>query len=208
MSCIYRSHKIYYPAYTQLTLDKFLMPKRTIVTSSRSRKRMRPTYVRFRPEMKMQDFNVTGAVGDGAISSVMELTAIAEGSGANERHGNKIRIHRVEIRGTLGDDDADGYLIQCHTTTVPSYASFSAYMGGHTTVDTSNTQFTEWRYINGRKFNDKAGLRQSFRYGYTAKYNAALSSSCVDNRLVFVVKNDTGASITPEFHGRVWYTDA
>lgn len=156
----------------------------------------------------MQDFNVTGAVADGAIASVMELTAIAEGSGANERHGNKIRIHRVEIRGTLGADEVDLYLIQCHTTTVPSYASFSAFMGGHTTVDTSNTQFTEWRYINGKKFKDQGGLRQPFRLGYTAKYNAALSSSCVDNRLVVVVKNDSGGQVTPEIHGRVWYTDS
>lgn len=163
---------------------------------------------RNRAEMKMQDFNVQGAVSDGAIASVMELTAIAEGSGANERHGNKIRIHRVEIRGTLNGDNVDGYLIQCHTTTVPSYGSFSAYQGGHTTVDTSNTQFTEWRYINGKKFSDYAGLRQSFKYGYVAKYNANLSTSCVDNRLVFVVKNDTGASVNAEFHGRVWYTDS
>ena len=52
---------------------------------------------RNKAEMKMQDFNVSGAVTDGSIASVMELTAIAEGSGANERHGNKIRIHRAPI---------------------------------------------------------------------------------------------------------------
>lgn len=163
---------------------------------------------RNKAEMKMQDFNVQGAVADGAIASVMELTAITEGSGANERHGNKIRIHRVEVRGNLGGDNVDLYLIQCHTTTVPSYVSFNAYMGGHTTVDTSNTQFTEWRYCNGKRFKDFNGIRQSFKYGYTAKYNAALSTSCVDNRLVVIVKNDTGASATVEISGRVWYTDA
>ena len=144
---------------------------------------------RYKPEMKMQDFNVSGAVADGAIASVMELTGIAEGAGANERHGNKIIIHRVEIRGDLGDANADLYLIQCHTTTVPSYGSFLAYMGSHTTVDTTNTQFTEWRYSNGKYFQDHNGIRQSFRFGYTAKYNASLSTSCVDNRLVCVVNN-------------------
>lgn len=188
--------------------------KRTLFLRMPARKRLRFSYrrrsrlVRYKPEMKMQDFNLQGAIADGALSTVQELTAIAEGSGANERHGNRVRIHRVEIRGTLGDDAADFYLMQCHTTTVPSYVSFIAYQGGHTTVDTTNTQFTEWRYMNGKQFKDKGGCRHSFRMGYTAKYNAALSTSCVDNRLVFFVKNDTGGSITAELTGRVWYTDA
>lgn len=197
---------------TQSTLSQeSTMSKRSAVTTRTVAKRLRRVEflaARNKAEMKMQDFNVAGAVADGAIASVMELSAIAEGAGANERHGNKIRIHRVEIRGNLGSDNADGYLIQCHTTTVPSYGSFSAYMGGHTTVDTSNTQFSEWRYLNGKYFKDHNGIRQGFKYGYTAKYNAALSTSCVDNRLVFVVKNDTGAQIDVEIHGRVWYTDA
>lgn len=188
--------------------------KRRLYLTMPARKRLRMSYrrrnrlVRYKPEMKMQDFNVSGAVADGALSTIQELTAIAEGSGANERHGNRVRIHRVEIRGDLGADNADFYLMQCHTTTVPSYASFIAYQGGHTTVDTSNTQFTEWRYMNGKQFKDHGGLRHSFRLGYTAKYNAALSTSCVDNRLVFFVKNDTGAAIDVEYSGRVWYTDA
>ena len=46
-------------------------------------KRVERTVARSKPEMKMQDFNVSGAVADGAIASVMELTGIAEGSGAN-----------------------------------------------------------------------------------------------------------------------------
>lgn len=181
--------------------------KRVLVRRYRPRKRAR-TLVRFKPEMKMQDFNFQGNIADGALGSVVELTQIAEGSGANERHGNKIRIHRVEIRGSLGADNADAYLIQCHTTTVPSYASFIAFQGGHTTVDQSNTTFTEWRYLNGKYFKDHNGVRQSFRLGYTAKYNAALATSCVDNRLVFIIKNDTGAQITSEVSARVWYTDS
>lgn len=161
-----------------------------------------------KPEMKMQDFNyVNATLADGALATIVELTAIAEGTGVNERIGNRIKIHRIEVRGTLGAENVDAYIIQGHTTTAPVYANFYAYQGSHLLADDSHTKFTEWRYINGRTFIDRSGLRHRFPIGYTAKYNANLSTSCVDNRLWFVVKNDTGAAVSVEYSLRVWFTD-
>lgn len=159
------------------------------------------------PETKMQILSFSGTIADGA-AQVLEFTAVAEGTGANERLGNKIRILRIETRGDLGADNVDMYFIQCHTTTAPAYANFASYQGGHITIDSTNTRFTEWNYTNGRKFSDNAGMRRVFTLGMNSKFNGSASTSCVDNRLFVVVKNDTGSTQTCEFVGRMWFTDA
>lgn len=174
------------------------------------RKRMRYSYRRKRfslVETKMKIFNLTGNVAN-ASAGVVELTRIGEGTGNDERNGNKLNILRIDVRGKPVNDNLDIYLIQAHTTTDPAYTDFSPHVGGHIFENRTNTRFTEWRYSNGRRFVENSGMRHSFRLGYVAKYINDQTTGCVDNKLYLVVKNNTGADVlVTDFAVKVWFRD-
>lgn len=171
-------------------------------------KRVENQVRRNKPETKYKQFALTQSTfADGTIELV-ELTNFAQGDDVSEREGNHVTIRRVEVRGYLGFGFLHGYIVQGHTTTLPTYATFQNVDGGSIVPIENNTRFTEWLYFNSQKLYDKASIVQTFKYGLKAKYNGSLGTSCVDNRLWLVVKNDTGSAESVRLSVRVWYTDA
>jgi len=176
-------------------------------TMAKRLKRVERIQGRRKPEVKYAVFTHSGAIADMAASTV-ELTAIAQGNDVNERTGNHIKLLRVDVRGDVGDNNLDYYIIQCHTTAAPIYGNFNAQQGGAISTIDNNTKFTEWKYMSGYKLKDTGRLMHRFKYGIKAKYNGTATSNCVDNRIYLFIKNNTGASHSPNFTVRVWFSDA
>lgn len=159
-----------------------------------------------RPETKYAVFQHTGTVANAAAAAI-ELTAIAQGNGADEREGNHVKILRVQVRG-VADTPLDMYIIQGHTTTVPAYSDFNAVAGGALSAVNNNTKFTEWKHFNGFNMQSSTtSINLRFPYGLKAKFNGSATTNCVDNRLFLFLKNNSGGDMSAELTVRVWYLD-
>ena len=169
-------------------------------------RRVERVQARRKPESKYAVFTHSGAIADMNVTTV-ELTAIAQGSDVSERTGNHIKLLRCDVRGDVGDNNLDYYIIQCHTTSAPGYSNFNAQQGGAISTIDNNTKFTEWKYMSGYKMKDVGRLMHRFKYGIKCKFNGTASSNCVDNRVFLFIKNNTGASHSPNLTVRVWFTD-
>lgn len=168
-----------------------------------------------KPEMKTKtftrnDYTTTGgtALVDNTVA-LISMCNITEGTGINERIGDKIRIWRVEVRG-IATTNLDHYIMQNHTSTNPGITSFSDQIGAYLVDSESNKRFTEWKHYRNYYSDGVVGLKfqQKFRNGIIVKYNGALGTQVVDNALNYVCVNRSGASQSLNCTLRVWYTDA
>ena len=160
-----------------------------------------------RPEMKSNAYTkVSAAVGTGAVG-VWELSALSQGEEASKRVGNVCRLYRLEVRGQV-DPLLDCYIIQSKNATVPAVANFGLGPGGF--VDDDNNNFVEWKHFRVRPdqaTNCPFKVVQFFRNGYTLEF-AGAAGSPLRNRLYFVVRNNSGASLNYAISYKLWYTDA
>lgn len=171
-------------------------------------KRLERKVARNRPETKVKTFAVTGTVLNNA-ASVTELK-IEEGTYSYAMAGGRAKVLRVEVMGTQGSQFADVYLVQSHTNTAPTYAKFSATVGGtiaNTGAGTYSEDFTVWRHVLNLGGGSNFRIIQRFKYGYTIHLDAA-SNATVKNPLYVVIKNNTGADINVSYTARVWFVDA
>lgn len=172
-----------------------------------------------KPEMKnvtieMNALATTGGtlLADNTVT-LLQPCRIAEGTGINERIGDKIRVWRIEVRG-VADVGLDQFLIQCHTTSTPGISSFSNQIGCYLLGSETNKRFTEWLHYRNyytSAFTDNASpvkFQQKFRNGIIVKYNNALSTGVVDNEVVYAACNRSGGNRVANLTLRMWYTDA
>lgn len=191
-----------------MVAKRVLFPK-AMPVSKKIRCMERQIY-RNRPEMKSKTTSLTGSLAPGTVT-VARPCQIASGTGVNERTGDKIRVWRVEVRG-ISDEHVDHYIIQCKTSSIPTYATFGSAQGAFI-VDSENTnRFTEWvHYRNLNTSSNTCPIRFSKRFkgGILVKYNGQLATNIVDNEIVVVILNNIGTP-RPDLSMsiRVWYTDA
>lgn len=173
-----------------------------------------------KPEMKSVTLSLNAMTGtsgtllaDNSVT-LLQPCRIAQGTGINDRIGDKIRVWRIEVRG-VSDPGLDQFLIQNHTATDPGISSFSSQIGCYLLDSESNKRFTEWLhyrnyYSSGAVSGDVAPMRfvQKFRNGIIIKYNGAASTSVVDNAVNYAVVNRTGGNRAINCTLRMWYTDA
>jgi len=160
-----------------------------------------------RPEMKCftsaYDQDITNA-----SSGVMRPCYIAQGDGVDERTGNKIRVFRIDVRGTI-HSNIEPFLIQCKTDNIPSYST--DYANGYIVEDKNTTEFTEWlKFINMSVTGADTPCRFSKRFkgGLVVKYNGTTGADYCDNHLVIWLVNPTGTTQSVNLNCRIWYTDA
>lgn len=172
-----------------------------------------------KPEMKSRtiELNAWTATGGTAIPvnsvSLNLPCAIAEGTGVNDRIGDKIRVWRIEVRG-VSDIGLDHYIMQNHTTSNPGISSFGGECGAYLLDSENNKRFTEWihyrNYYTGTVSTDPVSLKfhQKWKNGIIVKYNGSAGTSVVDNAITYCVVNRTGSSRNCSTSIRMWYTDA
>lgn len=164
-----------------------------------------------RPEMKMYTNYFNGAVnvtGGGNNLMVVNLTAIAQGDLVADRTANKIRVWRVEVRGSC-DDEIDAYILQAHSGATPTNAIFDTETipGSFITGDKSNVTHTEWSFRQGRETTDnKLRMIRKFK-GMEVSYQGT-SLTATRNNLYLVFRNPTLSTLTVHGYTRVWFTDA
>lgn len=172
-----------------------------------------------KPEMKSISLSFNGFTSTGGtpvpVNSVQLLQPcrIAEGTGINDRIGDKIRVWRIEVRG-LSDIALDHYIMQNHTSSDPGISSFGSRAGAYLLDSENNKRFTEWihyrNYYTGDSNTNACSLKfhQKFKNGIIVKYNGAASTSVVDNAVNYVIVNRSGSACAASISLRMWYTDA
>lgn len=163
-----------------------------------------------RPEMKHQTVSVSGTITAGTLN-VLALTNIAQGDTIAQRSGDRIRVWRIEIRG-INDPAVDNYLIQQHTTTLPTAADFTSTVGAFTLDSLTNTKFTEWKHFGcnlALPVTDAGRFKTSlrFRNGIIVKYGGT-GTQPVDNGLVACQLNRSTNDLVAQYTVRIYFTDA
>lgn len=186
-----------------------LFPSKTSV--AKRLKRVERLAAANKPEMKTITWAASGALATNTLANV-ELTNIAQGVGINDRVGDRIRVWRVEIRGT-SDPSLDHYLFQQRTTSTPTVGVFTSTIGAYLADSETNTRWTEWKhyrnlYGGGGGSDLPLKFSQKFINGIIVKYNGSTSTSVVNNGLIYTTLNRDASSRTRAVTIRVWYTDA
>lgn len=162
-----------------------------------------------RPEMKHKTFTFSGTVTAGTVN-VGALTDIAQGDTIAERSGDRIRVWRVEIRGSV-DGTLDNHLIQQHNTSIPTISDFTSAEGSMLLDSSTNTRFTEWKFWKGYHITgaQRSVIRvtQKFRNGMVVKYGGT-GSTAVDNGLLITQVNRTAGDHEVQYTVRIYFTDA
>jgi hypothetical protein len=164
---------------------------------------------RNRPEMQTKTLTLAGTQGGGTLS-VVHPCQLSQGVGVSERTKDRIRVWRLEIRGT-GGHLLDHYILQKKTTSDPTISSFSTGQGPYLLDSINTNQFTEWKHYRNlytANSNTNMKLRHSFKGGIIVKYNGSAATNVVDNEIIYVVVNRTSGSQSVDVSIRMWYTDA
>ena len=160
-----------------------------------------------RPEIKSITFVTSRLLSDNAVLNV-PVTNILEGTGGNERLGDKVRLIRVEVRGTM-DSKIDAHLLKCYSATLPSSANFTSGQGSFLLDSERDSRFQELTHYRSNytvdqftKFHIKRNL------GFSAWFNGAAASTCQRNQVSVTLMNRSGAARNYDFSVRLWYSDA
>lgn len=173
-------------------------------------KRVEAQVKRNRPEMKMSTTLFSGAVpitGGTNNLLVANITQIAHGDFVSQRAGNKVRVWRVEVRGTC-PPEIDAYLLQAHNGVAPTNSSFNTETIAASFVDSSksNVTHTEWAFRQSRDDSDnKIRIVRKFK-GMELSYDGA-SITATRNNLYLVFRNPTTSTLVVSGYTRVWFTD-
>lgn len=162
-----------------------------------------------KPELKTRTATLNGTVAAGGIVNLV-ATQIAEGTGADERIGDQIRIHEIEIRGML-DPDLDSYIFKLHTTSEPTSAIFTAGKGAFVLDSESNSRFTEMVHYRNIFINVGSSTPIKIKKklgGVLSYYNGTTSTSGIRNQICFTMLNRDAAAKPYNLSIRLSYTDA
>lgn len=106
---------------------------------------------------------------------------------------------RVSIKGYLGGQNVDAYLVQTPTTTAPVYADFTPTIGGCLTVDAgpSNKGLAVWKHYLSLNGGANFSIVQKFKFGFETTYDSS-GLTATGKQLWLVFKNDSGAGVSPQ----------
>lgn len=160
-----------------------------------------------RPELKTFSTGLSALLATNTLS-VVKPCNIAQGVDVNERVGNKIRVWRIEVRGTC-DNRLDNLIIRKSTATDPVITDFRGTPGSYV-LDEKRTQFIELVHRQSRDTNSNATFKMShkFRGGLVVSYNGPAGTDGIDNEVVWCVVNRQAISLATTCSVRVWFTDA
>jgi len=123
----------------------------------------------------------TGTVNNGTVA-VVRITG---------NYLADIKVLSVQVRGNLGNEAIDLYLVQSNTSTAPVYADFQALTGGFL-ADGKNDQFHIWKHYNPTGGSTNARIIQRWSKGFICPQD--LSGDSTGKGLYLVIKNNTGSN--------------
>ncbi|MGJ1619083.1 hypothetical protein [Clavibacter sepedonicus] len=159
--------------------------------------------------MKYATFVVAAsALADAAASAATEVTAITQGTAQSERVGNKISIHKIELRGATFENtngiDVGVYLAK--STSAPVIADYTP--AGYPGSFIKTEKFVPLLYqLTDSVQNVNTWISKRFWRPIIVQYNGATGTSGIRNRIYAQIKNDTGSAINAEYVIKVWFTD-
>lgn len=160
-------------------------------------------------EVKFKDTNLSNVLTPtaGGLATNFYLTDIAQGPSKGERIGDKIRILKVEVRGTTSTVGLDLYLCK-NRTGAPISSSMFATSSAGTFLETND--FVEYHHegVGLKSAGPVFRFAKSFGSGLVNSYNLPDSTSLQSNRLMFVLRNPFDSAGWVNATARVWYTDA
>lgn len=169
-----------------------------------------------KPELKTRTATLTGSLAGstttGSPPTILNLvaTSIAEGTGADERIGDQIRVHEIEIRGLL-DPDMEAYIFKLHTTSEPTAAVFTGGKGAFLLDSESNSRFTEMVHYRNIFINAGASTPIKIKKklgGVLSYYNGTTTTSGIRNQICFTMLNRDAVAKSYNLSIRLTYTDA
>lgn len=160
-----------------------------------------------RPEMQTKTYTLAGTI-TGGTASVTDLTALSQGDGVDNRSGDRIKLWRVEVRGTA-DSDLDLYIIKGNGSVAPTLANFTSANGAYILDSENGNHYIErkhYRNLHAVGSEDPVKFSVNFR-GMVVKYNGAASTAGIQNKVYFVVVSRNTADSTASLSIRLWFTD-
>lgn len=163
-----------------------------------------------KPEMKIITQTAANSALAAATIRVLPCGNPVSGTDVNERVGNKIRIHGVEVFGNLGDFRCDVYILLAPSGYLaqPQYSDFQAVVGGHIQANQQREFKTLKHFLQPDGANANFHVKHNFKYPMVVEFQGAGSTAASRNQLYVVVKNDTGSGHNVQFGVRTWYSDA
>ena len=158
-------------------------------------------------EVKFITGQVTAQIVNGA-AGVIDMTEIAAGSSYGQRVGNTIRVKRVAIIGSVGGQNVDLYLYQAKNAVALAYGTFVPVIGGEIRYPTYKDNYVLWHHhLKTIGSNSNINYRKSFSFPIKVLYSGDGATSCTNNRMLLIIKNNTGSNITPNLYYKVEYYD-
>lgn len=160
-----------------------------------------------RPEAKFLSFFHNTITLAGEIS-VTQLCNINYGDGNNNRIGNDILIHKIEIRGHLGDAYAECLLLVGHgVQQSPIKLDFDMNKGGGVRPSHRRAYRTLqhiWKNNSTNRFTRIVNFKKPLR----VSYDGGSGTDASNNVVYLVFKNClSSTTVTPEISVLVHYTD-
>jgi len=166
-----------------------------------------------RPETKVYtavDFVAGGSIAAGGID-FFELGDIVEGTGFNERVGNKIRVHKVEVRGSAGVMVGVG-LLKSKLAVDPAGADFEGskipFLKGDQLGNTYVPLYEHTAKNEATSLITMVKFSRSWKAGIPVSYEDPTTGSCSHNNLYVYGVNLQALPASCQLSVRVWYTDA
>lgn len=161
------------------------------------------------PEIKSKTLVSSGTLAAGGILNIIP-TQIGEGTGADERIADKIRLLKVEVRGVV-DKDIDNYILKLNTTSEPTAAVFTSKKGAFLLESEVDSRFQEMKHYRNFYVGTGASvpIKLTQKLGHIISYyNGSTSTSGIRNQVCFTMLNRDAGTQNFDLSVRLWYTDA
>lgn len=159
-----------------------------------------------RPEVKSITYVSSGTIVAGAVLNVV-ASAIAQGTGGNQRTGDYINCIRVEVRGQL-DPDIDMHVLKCQSASLPSAATYTNGIGTFLLDTERDSRFQEIVHFRNRFQSDpEAAVQINRRLRHRCYYNSITSGSGQRGQVVVGLINKWPSDKSYNFTVRLYYTD-
>jgi len=167
-----------------------------------------------RPETKVYTTTVglssASAIANGTLLFA-DLGGIIEGTGFDERIGNKIRVHKVECDGFTAAR-LGVFLLKSKLAVDPAVADFTATAPPLLVGEQLGNVYTELYSHASRGFEyadvGVTKFSRKWKTGIPVSYEDPTTGSCSHNNLyVVLVNKHNSANLDGFLNVRVWYTD-
>lgn len=163
------------------------------------------------PELKYIDTFVGTVVNTGTVQSI-SICDIGQGTANGERVGNKVKVVRIQVRGTIINDRSVPYFPTFHiwqskSNSNPTTGDFPGLDGN--VIDAR--KYVEWFYhapfTDAENSGNSCTGQVRFPNGLIVHYDGSATTAQVRNKLGYTIVNSSGTNQTPSLVIRVWYYD-